>query len=119
MQAIRERAATGHHTEPSWVRLSGHQVEIHVDRNGNLHRFAVQQCRLITPLTDGLKRCIDQQRVPRDGAQSLHASIGSDNGSKFHHARNAGLTRQLWVWRPDLVNQLWRPYLTADDNYLR
>src|SRR5204863_3633062 len=66
------------------VRLSAREREIDLDRGIHVHRLAIQDVRLVTPLFDGVNGCLCEQRMAADHVQILNGSILADDCSQLH-----------------------------------
>src|SRR5258708_19903437 len=71
--------------------------ENHVNGGVNLDGVAIEQSRLITPLTHGIQRGLLQQRMAVHDFELLDGAVLANDGVETHSAGDAGLTRQRWI----------------------
>src|SRR5467141_2613774 len=68
----------------------------HVNGRVNYHGIAIEQSRLITPLTHSIQRGLLQQRMAVHDFKLLDGAVLANDGVEAHGAGDAGLARQ---WR--------------------
>src|SRR5262245_42616037 len=73
------------------------EVEVDGYLGNHLDRLAIQQSRLVLPLFHGVKRGLDEQRMPVDHTQILHASLLVNDRLQNHDALNARLLGEGWI----------------------
>src|SRR5713226_993697 len=76
----------------------------HVNGGVNFHRIAIEQSRLIAPLTHGIQRSLLQQRVAGHDLQLRNRAVLADDGVQTHGAGDAGLARQRRINRLNTVD---------------
>src|SRR5713226_8165632 len=76
----------------------------HVNGGVNFHRIAIEQSRLIAPLTHSILRSLHQQRVAGHNFQLLNRAVLADDGVQTHGAGDAGLARQRRINRLNTVD---------------
>src|SRR5215471_19395731 len=95
------------------------QRKDHVDRGVYFHRLAVEQSRLVAPLTNSVKRRLLQERVAGDHFQLLNRAIFADDGVQADRARNASLPRERWIDGLNAIHDLGGLNLATNANRTR
>src|SRR2546427_6612199 len=86
----------------------------HVNGRVDINRLAVEQSRLIAPLTHGIQRRLLQQRMAAHDFELLNRAILADDGVKTHGAGDAGLARQRRINRLDAIHDSCGYNIAAD-----
>src|ERR1700731_1664970 len=76
----------------------------HVNRRVDFHRLAIEQRRLIAPLTHGIQSGLLQQRMAVHDFKLRNGAVLTDDGVQTHGAGDAGLARQRRINRLDTVD---------------
>src|SRR5467141_959208 len=75
----------------------------HVNGRVNFHGIAIEQSRLIAPLTHSIQRGLLQQRMAVHDFELLNHAVLADDGVQTHGAGDAGLARQRRINRLNTV----------------
>src|SRR5713226_3784086 len=86
----------------------------HVDGGVHFYRLAIEQGRLIAPLTHSIQRGLLQQRVAAHNFELLNRALLADDGVQTHRAGDAGLARQRRINRLNTVDDARSLDLAAD-----
>src|SRR5260370_11133463 len=86
----------------------------HVNSGVHFDRLAIEQGRLIAPLTHGIQRGLLQQRMAAHNFELLNRAFLADDGVQTHRAGDAGLARQRRINRLNTVDDARGLALAAD-----
>src|SRR3977135_57651 len=78
--------------------------ENHINGSVDFHGLAIEQSRLIAPLTHGIERRLLQQGMAVHDFKLLNRAVLADNGVQTHGTGNAGLARERRINRLNTVD---------------
>src|SRR6266403_2384291 len=77
----------------------------YADKSVDLHGFAIEHRRLVTPLAHRIQRGLIEERISADHLQRLNCAVRRDYRAKFDSAGPTNLNWQPWIDRLHSVNE--------------